>query len=111
MVSCLELQTRTDCSGRGRPALFLLLLSCVVVVVVFSSPDLSACRGGKGSLLAAGCRTFLPLTLVTGVLNEAVVVVGRDDVSVVVASSTQTACVCVCVSVLFIGPVMAAQDV
>lgn len=72
-------------------------------------------------LCSAGCGTFLLLTLVTGMLNEAVVVVGQDEVSVVVvvpfflspqselAGSTQTASLCA--SVAFIGAVTAAQDV
>lgn len=67
-----------------RPERFFIFLSCLVVVVI--SPDLPARRGIKARcwrLCSAGRGTFLPLTLVTGVLNEAVVVAGQDEVSVV----------------------------
>lgn len=46
-------------------------------------------KGCCWRLCSAGCRTFLLLTLVTGMLNEAVVSVGQDEVSVVVSSSWQ----------------------
>ncbi len=128
VVSCLELQMRTNCSDRAaairkahRRECFFLFLSCVVVVVI--SPDLPAWRGIKARcwwLCSTGCRTFLLLTVVTGMLNEAVVVVGQDEVSVVVVpfflspqskleGPTQTASLYA--SVVFIGAVMAVQDV
>lgn len=91
--------------GRGR----LYFLPCRLVV----SPDLPAWRVIKAScwrLCSAGCRTFLPLPLVTGVLNEAVVVVWRGEAFCCcpqskLAGPTQTASLCA--SVVFIG----AQDV
>lgn len=69
----------------GQQRRVFLLLS-FPVLLLFLSPDLPAWRDIKGCcwrLCSAGSGTFLLFSLVTAMLNEGVVVVGQDKVSVV----------------------------